>query len=226
MQIALTPAFHEAYPDGIFGALIASGCPNRPRASTIDPDQRAVEARLRERFPNETIYEDPVALAYAKYFRRYGSRYPVVHQARTILSGKPIEGPSALVEIMFTAEIDSLVLTSGHDLRALCSPLLVDAAQAGEVYTRLSGQAQTLKAADMVVRDAEGIIASVLYGPDARTRLRAASDAVLYGVWCPIGIPLAVIHRHLQALTQLVRREWPEATIAASRIVGAPVGEN
>src|SRR3989304_7555727 len=99
MEIELTSAFREAFPDGIFGALIARNCPNRVRAAAIGPAQRAVETRLRERFPDDTLDSDPVALAYAAYFRRYGARYPVVHPARTIIRGTAMARPAALAEV-------------------------------------------------------------------------------------------------------------------------------
>src|SRR3972149_5390693 len=162
MEIELTPAFREAFPDGIFGALVARHCPNRVRPAAIGPPQRAVEPRLRERFPDDSTAGDPVALAYPVCFRRYGARYPVVHQARTIIVGRAIDSPSALVEVMFTAEVDSLVLTSGHDLDALAGPPWGDVAPGGDVYTKLSGKEQALKPGDMVVRDAEGVMACVL----------------------------------------------------------------
>lgn len=218
MEIELTANFREAFPDGIFGALIARHCPNRVRAAALGPAQRAIEARLRERFPGDTLDSDPVALAYAAYFRRYGARYPVVHQARTIIVGRTIESPSALVEVMFTAEVDSLVLTSGHDLAALAGPLRVDVARAGDVYTKLSGKEQVLKPGDMVVRDAEGIIACVLYGPDFRTRLRPKTHAALFGAWCPAGLSAGIAEAHLTTLAGLLRQEWPETIVEAPRI--------
>src|SRR3972149_3042197 len=140
METELTPAFREAFPDGIFGALVARNCPNRVRAAAIGPAQRAVETRLRERFPDDTLDSDPVALAYAAYFRRYGARYPVVHQARTIIVGRAIESPSAPVEVMFTAEVDSVALTSGHGLDALAGTLRVDVAPPRQTYATLAGE--------------------------------------------------------------------------------------
>ena len=70
MKITLTPAFCSAYPDGIFGVLIARGCANRPQTLAIAAVKWGVEGRLRERFPGETIDTDPVARAYAQYFGR------------------------------------------------------------------------------------------------------------------------------------------------------------
>lgn len=219
MRIELTPAFQTAFSDGVFGVLAVRNCPNRPRAAALVPDQREVEARLRDRFPDQAMNADPIAVAYATYFRRFGERYPVVHQAKTVLAGRPIESPSALVAAMFTAELDSLVLTSGHDVTALQCALRVDIAQAGEAYTKLSGKAQSLRAGDMIVRDGEGIIASVLYGPDQRTRLREDSDDALFCAWCPLGVPVAAVEEHLGMLAALVRREWPEGVVEDPEIL-------
>lgn len=180
-----------------------------------------VESQLRERFPENAIDADPIAAAYAGYFRRFGGRYPVVHQAKTIIGGRSIASASALVEAMFVAEIGSLVLTSGHDLSALHDALRVDVARAGDTYTKLSGKAQTLRAGDMVVRDASGIIASVFYGPDQRTRIQDGTTAVLFGAWSPQRIPAATVEAHLQMLAGLLRREWPDATVEAPRILRA-----
>jgi DNA/RNA-binding domain of Phe-tRNA-synthetase-like protein len=221
MRIELTPAFREAYPDGVFGALVAHGCPNRPRAAAIGDDQRIIEARLRERFPGNAIDVDPTAIAYASHFRRFGVRYPVVHQAKTVIAGRPIQSTSALAEVMFTAELDSLVLTSGHDLPALRDALMVDVAGAGDTYTKISGKEQVPRPGDMVVRDTQGIVASVLYGPDFRTRLQDDSTAALFGAWCPIGIPARVIEAHLATLAGLLRREWPGATVEDAHILRA-----
>lgn len=213
MEIELTPAFRTAMPEGVFGALLVHGCSNRARPVALDVHKRAVEARLRQRFTAESLEADPVARAYAGYFRRHGARYPVAHQARTVLQGRSIESPSALIEAMFAAEVDSLVLTSGHDLNSLSGSLRVDLARDGEVYTKLSLKDQALRPGDMVVRDTDGVIACVLYGPDYRTRLRLETTDALFGAWCPIGLTGAIVRDHLDSLSRLLQTEWPEAEI-------------
>ena len=221
MRIEITPAFREAFPDGVFGALVARECWNRPRASAIDADRHKVETQLRERYREQAIDADPVAVAYAGYFRRFGGRYPVVHQAKGVIAGRQIASASALVEAMFTAELASLVLTSGHDLRALDGGLRADVARAGETYTKLSGKEQALRAGDMIVRDTTGIIASVVHGPDHRTRIGEDTTAALFGAWCPRGIPPSTVEAHLLTLAGLLRREWPGALVEAPRILRA-----
>jgi DNA/RNA-binding domain of Phe-tRNA-synthetase-like protein len=221
MEILLTPEFQAAFPAGVFGALMVVGTPNRPRPAALGPSVRAIEARLRGRFAVGPVEHDPVAKAYVEYFRRYGNRYPVVHQAKTVLSGQPVTSPSALVEAMFAAEVDSLVLTSGHDRQSLAGSLRVDVARAGDRYVKLNGKEQTLKPGDMVVRDDAGIIACVVYGPDFRTRLRPESTSALYGAWCPAGLTLDVARAHLEGLAVLIQTEWPDAVIEPPRLYSA-----
>jgi DNA/RNA-binding domain of Phe-tRNA-synthetase-like protein len=221
VDAALSVRFREVFPDGFFGILIVHGCPNHARATALSAPQRAVEARLRARFADRPMDDDPVARVYAGYFKRYGQRYPVAHQARTILAGRPIESPSALVAAMFTAEVDTLVLTSGHDLDILAGPLLVDVGREGERYTKINGKDQAIAAGDMVVRDAHGVIASVVYGPDFRTRFRETTQAALFGAWCPVGLTRETAAAHLDALAALLRLEWPSAVTEAPRVLAS-----
>lgn len=219
ITVELTDAFRAAFPEGLFGLLVVARCPNRARATALDGALREIEGALRTRYPGDAIDADPIARAYAAHFRRYGARYPVVHQAKTILSGRPIESPSALVTAMFAAEVQSLVLTSGHDPGALRGPLRVDVSVDGDGYTRLSGRDQRVRAGDMVVRDDDGIIASVIHGPDRRTRLRGDSTAAMFGAWCPGGVAAEAVRNHLSSLAGLVRLEWPEAEVEPPRLV-------
>jgi DNA/RNA-binding domain of Phe-tRNA-synthetase-like protein len=221
MDLETTPNFRAAYPDGSFGALVVRNCSNRPNVEALAWELRMVEEGLRARFPCDSIDSHPVARAYAGYFKRFGGRYPVVHQAKSVLAGKPIESGSALVTAMFAAELDSLVLTSGHDLGALAWPLRVDVASDGDSYTKISGKAQVLRLGDMVVRDREGVIASVLFGPDHRTRMRQETDAVLFGAWSPSAAPPHTVGGHLEMLARLIRIEWPGAEIEPPLIVTA-----
>ena len=55
--------------------------------------------------------------AYAAYYERFNKTYHVQLQLESVaLKGKSIPRVSALVEAMFMAELENLLLTAGHDL--------------------------------------------------------------------------------------------------------------
>jgi DNA/RNA-binding domain of Phe-tRNA-synthetase-like protein len=64
----------------------------------------------------------------------------------------------------------------------------------------------------MLMRDAEGVISAVVYGPDQRTRLGEGTQRALFTTYAPAGIDADVTRRHLQELAALVRLVAPAAT--------------
>jgi DNA/RNA-binding domain of Phe-tRNA-synthetase-like protein len=89
----------------------------------------------------------------------------------------------------------------------------VDVAGGDERYVMLSGQEQTLKAGDMFMRDGQGVISSVLYGPDARTRITAATRAALFTVYAPSPIEAQAVRQHLQDICDNVLTIAPRAEV-------------
>ena len=115
---------------------------------------------------------------------------------------------------MFAAEIESSLLTAGHDLDAVEPPLTADVTRAGERYIGIGERPIEVKPGDMSIRDAKGILSTVLYGPDQRTRLRPETRSVLFTVYAPGGIPDADVDRHLRRIESLVRAQSPSAGTA------------
>jgi hypothetical protein len=72
------------------------------------------------------------------------------------------------------------MLTAGHDLAGVELPVQVDATRDGDSYTLMSGNARALRGGDMKMVDRRGIISSVLYGPDQRTRITPQTRAVMF----------------------------------------------
>jgi DNA/RNA-binding domain of Phe-tRNA-synthetase-like protein len=72
---------------------------------------------------------------------------------------------------MFLAEIKNLLLTAGHDLEKVAAPVIIDSSLGGERFDKLNRETQVLKPDDMIMADRKGVISSVLYGPDQRTKI-------------------------------------------------------
>jgi DNA/RNA-binding domain of Phe-tRNA-synthetase-like protein len=112
---------------------------------------------------------------------------------------------------MLMAELKNLLLTAGHDLAAVKGPLALDVADGRETYVRLGGNDQSLKPGDMMIRDAEGVISCIVYGPDERSKITSRTTAALYTVYAPPGIPAQAVREHLEDLLSYVRLFSPAA---------------
>jgi len=89
---------------------------------------------------------------------------------------------------MFLAELKNRYLTSGHDLDAVQGGLIFDVSEGDERYLKLNGKEQQLKKDDVILKDEEGILASVLHGPARRTSITPQTSQALYLAWYPYGM--------------------------------------
>jgi DNA/RNA-binding domain of Phe-tRNA-synthetase-like protein len=121
---------------------------------------------------------------------------------------------------MFMAELENLLLTAGHDWEVLERPVLIDVAEGHERYVRLNGKEQQLKPGDMMIADGEGIISSILYGPDHRTRITSGTKHVLFTVYAPPGVGDTAVREHLEGIRENVLLIAPEAEVEVLEIYG------
>jgi DNA/RNA-binding domain of Phe-tRNA-synthetase-like protein len=223
-MLHVSETWRAAYPEASIG-LLAMGRVNNPEHHPLLEQRKAeLEAELRSRFgglDRAQLKALPTLQAYGAYYRRFGKTYHLQLQLESVaLKGRPLPGAAALVEAMFMAEMRSLLLTAGHDLDALRGQPSVEVATGGETYTTLSGQQQRLKAGDMFIRDQEGVLSSVLYGPDSRTRLTSGTTSVLFTVYVPAGIEAALVDEHLAGIKADVLLLAPGAEQLFQGVVG------
>ncbi|MEW6232794.1 MAG: phenylalanine--tRNA ligase beta subunit-related protein [Chloroflexota bacterium] len=204
------------------GILVMHNVANPERNAALDRHREELEDQLRTRFADRNALSTlkPIQ-AYNAYFKRYKKTYPVQLQLESVaLEGKPIPRVAALVETMFMAELENLLLTAGHDLEAIQMPVRLDVAKGTEQYIRLNGQEQRLKAGDMMMADAQGVISSVIYGPDHRTRITPVTRHVFFAVYAPPGIGEQAVYQHLQDIQANVRLVAPEAQVGLLKVYG------
>jgi len=191
----------------------------------LEEHKRTLEEELRARFAGQ----DPHVLealapirAYSAYYKRFDKTYHVLGQLTSVVfKSKSIPSTAALVEAMFMAELKNLLLTAGHDLDRLSLPVRLDAAKGDEHYILLRGQEQVLKPGDMFMADQDGVISSILYGPDQRTQINAATKRVLFTVYAPEGIDPQAVQAHLEDIRDLVLLITPAATVELLQVFGA-----
>jgi DNA/RNA-binding domain of Phe-tRNA-synthetase-like protein len=221
---ALSEAWQATYPGSAAGILALRGVANPPQHPLLEERKATLEERLRTQFAGCTRAELrtlPVLQAYDAYYRRFQQTYHVALQLESVaLKGKSLPRVAALVEAMFMAELDGLLLTAGHDLTALDLPVWLDIAAGTERYVLMSGQEQSLKAGDMYMADRQGAISSILLGPDRRTRITAQTEAALFAVYAPPGIGRTAVERHLEGIAANVRLITPQVHVVAQEVYG------
>jgi DNA/RNA-binding domain of Phe-tRNA-synthetase-like protein len=214
----VSDAWKTAYPGACAGQLVMHDVANPEQHAELDRRKDALEQDLRARYGALTradLLALPVLQAYAAYYRRFGKTYHVQLQLESVaLKGKRLPRVAALVEAMFMAELEDLLLTAGHDVDAIRGEIRLDVAAGTEEYQLLNGQAQALKAGDMFMRDDDGVISSVLHGPDQRTRVRAETRRAAFAVYAPAGVGEARVAAHLDRIAASARLIAPGASIA------------
>jgi DNA/RNA-binding domain of Phe-tRNA-synthetase-like protein len=214
-MLTVSEVWKKAYPGAVVGTLAMRGVANPDSHPELDRRKDELESELRSRFAEggrAAIKALPVLQAYDAYYARYKKTYHVQLQLESIaLKGKSIPRVAALVEAMFMAELQNLLLTAGHDLGAVQQPARLDVANGSERYILLNSQEQMLKPGDMLVADAQGVISSVIHGPDQRTRITSDTRQVFFVVYAPPGIGEQAVRQHLQNIQTNVMLVAPEA---------------
>ena len=221
----VTERWKTNYPDASAGVLIMRRVENPTRHAALEARKAELEAQLRSRYAGKdrsAIKSDPIMQAYDAYYRRFKKTYHVQLQLESIaLKGKSIPTVAALVEAMFLTEVKNLLLTAGHDLKAIQPPITLDVSTGEEHYTLLRGSEQELKEGDMMISDGEGVISSILYGPDLRTQIRSGTQEVVYTVYAPAGIEHDRVLRHLQDIQETVIEFSPQADTEMMKVFKA-----
>lgn len=216
----------SAFPGAAAGILAINGVANPERHAVLDSLKADLESRLRDRYAHldrAELAALPNIRAYNDYYKRFKKTFHVQLQLESlILKGKPIPSVAALVEAMFMAELENLLLTAGHDLEAIDAPIHLDIARGDESYILLRDQEQVLKAGDMLMADRQGIISSVLYGPDLRTRITPQTSRALFAVYAPAGIGEQAVLQHLHSIQSYVRVIAPDSSVISLEVYGAP----
>jgi DNA/RNA-binding domain of Phe-tRNA-synthetase-like protein len=221
----LSDTWKATYPNAHAGVLVLRDVVNPPHHAELEKRKAALEEELRSRFAGQdraAILGNPILKAYDAYYRQFKKTYHVQLQLESILfKGKSIPSVAALVESMFMAEVDNLLLTAGHDLDTLHLPLTLDVAQGTESYSLLRGEPQTPKAGDMMIRDGEGIISSIIYGPDQRTQITPQTRNAVFTTYAPAGISEEEVAHHLQEIQHNVELIVPNAKVELLKVFGA-----
>jgi DNA/RNA-binding domain of Phe-tRNA-synthetase-like protein len=225
LSISTTEAWRSAHPGGRIGLLELSGAEEARPSPALQERKREVEARLRERycgFTRQDFLALPVMAAYEQYYKRFNKTYHVLLQVESIvLKGKNLPDVSPLVDANFTAEVETLVLTAGHDVARLRGDVSIDVSAPGDVMTLMNGASKVIYPGDMIMRDAGGICCSIIYGQDNRSPISAETSRVLYVSYVPPGVPEEAVDEQLRKIEENVRLFAPGAVLEQRHVLRA-----
>jgi DNA/RNA-binding domain of Phe-tRNA-synthetase-like protein len=225
VKFIVSDTWKATYPGASVGFLVMAPVANPKHHPALEARKEALEASLRTRYGDldpDALKALPEVAAYRDYYGQFRKSYHVRMQLESVVhDGRSIPSVAALVEAMFMAELDTMLLTAGHDVDALVGAVRVDVADGTERYTKLNGKPQTCKAGDQLMADREGVISSILYGPDRRTRIRPETQRVCFAVYAPAGIGVDRLDGHLEDLASNVRVIVPDAETIQRLIISA-----
>ncbi|MFX1517159.1 MAG: phenylalanine--tRNA ligase beta subunit-related protein [Promethearchaeota archaeon] len=212
MHITLTPDLKKAYPESMFGSLIVREAPNKKEHEALETRKRELEQQIREATGEVKDFE--MIRYYNSYFRTWKKTYtyPIEYQINTIRKGRQLPQVSVLVDSMFIAELNNMILTSGHDLDGIQGDLAFDISRGNEQYLKINGKEQDLKKGDIFLKDEESILACILFGPARRTSISQKTKNALYFAWCPQRINEAQVKTHLNEILINVKKLYPNVT--------------
>jgi DNA/RNA-binding domain of Phe-tRNA-synthetase-like protein len=225
LSISATHEWHAAHTGAIIGLLELSGIEKIHISSELDQRKREIETRLRERYNGFTRHDFlllPVMSDYERYYKRFNKTYHVQLQVESIvLKGKDLPTLIPLVDSNFMAEVETFVLTAGHDVGKLHGPVLIDVSREGEHITQMNGTFKAIREGDMIMRDANGISCSVIYGQDNRSPISPETSCVLYVAYAPTGISSETVDTQLRKIEDNIRLFSPNAFVEYRQLLYA-----
>ena len=225
ISITATEAWKTAHPGGIIGLLEISGLDNMQPSPLLEQEKRTIEQRLREKYANysrDDFLALPVMAAYHRYYRKFGYTYHVLLQLESVaLKGKSLPSVSPLVDVNFAAELETLILTAGHDVTQLEAPVVMDVAREGDEITQMNGVRKGVPVGDMLMRDAQDVACTILRGQDNRSPIAKDTTHVLYVAYAPDGVTEEQVQAQLDTMEHYVRLFSPDCVVEQSNLICA-----
>jgi DNA/RNA-binding domain of Phe-tRNA-synthetase-like protein len=117
--------------------------------------------------------------------------------------------------------VETLLLSAGHDAAKLVEPVVMDVSREGESMTQMNGTPKVIRTGDMIMRDAEGLACSILYGQDNRSPISQETSHVLYVTYSPPGVPAESVEGHLRRIEANIRLFAKSAVLEQFRLITA-----
>lgn len=225
IDIQVADRWRADHPGAHLGILLVGQVDNTQPSAALDAHKAALTADLRARYAGWSradLLTLPALQIYRQYYKKFKKTYHVQLQLESVVQrGRDLSSVNPLVDAAFAAELDTLILTASHDADRLEPPLRIDSLGDGESFVAMGGQEQPLKAGDMAMRDAAGVICTIIYGQDGRSPITPATRRALYVAYVPAGIEETAVTHHLQTIERNIRLFAPTAVTELRQVYTA-----
>lgn len=203
MEVTLSKNLKEKFPAIKIGILEVRDVIHKSEDNLLNEEKKKLEAFIRENYSD--VKNLKIIKSYNQFFKRFGSIYPIQYQIQSILKGGSLPSTFTVVEAMFMAELKTMYLTAGHDLDKIEGGLTILTTSGTEDYIKINKKTQQLKTGDIICQDAKGIISSVLYGPDYRSRIGENTKNCLFFSYFPYGEDDSSILNHFNTIINYLK---------------------
>lgn len=137
------------------------------------------------------------------FFEENGFRCPLRQQLNSI-QNKGLPPASPIVQALLFSEMTTGLLMGAQDSSAIRGDLVCDRAAAGE---RFQGMRETVECrqGEIILRDDEGIIATLFQGPDHRTRLKKGTKDVVFFVFSAPGLTVSDVQQGMEVVSGIFK---------------------
>ena len=187
--------------------------------------KKDIELRLRDKyagFSRADLLSIDTLNAYKNYYKKFKKTYHVQLQLESVvLKGKSLPNVTPLVDANFASEMETLLLTAGHDADLLEGPISIEVTNGSESFTQMNGNLKMLKAGDMMMKDEKGVVCTIIYGQDKRTPISPKTKRALYVTYVPEGISRETVISHLDKIKENILLFASDAEIEYQEVLSA-----
>lgn len=225
IEVAVTDKWKQGFPGAHIGMLLMGNVDNTKRPTPLDEMKKELVSSLRSKYAGYSradLLELEELRAYKAYYKQFGNTCHVQLQLESVLhKRRSLPNVSPLVDANFAAEMETLLLTAGHDADCLCPPVTIDISNGSEEFIQMNGNKKILKANDMMMTDARGVVCTVIYGQDQRTPISPKTRRALYVTYVPAGVGRSAVATHLDTIKRNVLLFAPDAEVEYQQVHAA-----
>lgn len=203
MKVNVSNDLADYFPHLKVATMEVRNLENKKLDEALEKEKRRIESDIRDN--SKDFLESDIIKKYNEFFKKFGKKYPIEYQIKSIIEGKIFPSQYTVVESMFMAELKNMYLTAGHDLDLVRGNLNTKITKGNEFYANISGKEMKLKTEDIITEDESGIISSVLYGPDRRTIITEKTRNYLFFAYFPYGEADINIRNHFEDIISYIQ---------------------